>query len=194
MARNRAGGSGITYTLPQLLNIVRLAKQGKAPVRHISFVWIIRSAGPSLLSHAGLSSPLTHRLLPFSEHISWVSDALESARASCPASVILDIKIFVTRPTSPSLVPVDVASAVPTLSTSERHGSVSSSSSDGSLNEKCPEKLEVEEVEFEHSLGRPDLPGLLKEVIAEAQGGATSITGPSLVFSVWPPILEKLLC
>lgn len=42
-----AGGSGISYTAGLLSQIVRDCKAGKSAVKHVSFIWVVRTTGSS---------------------------------------------------------------------------------------------------------------------------------------------------
>ena len=53
-----SGGSGVTYTLPLLLDAVRLARAGKSVTRRVVFVWAVRSTG-AFSSLGQLSNLLT---------------------------------------------------------------------------------------------------------------------------------------
>ncbi|KZW04273.1 hypothetical protein EXIGLDRAFT_828184 [Exidia glandulosa HHB12029] len=70
-----AGGSGITYTLPLLLDAVRNAKAGKSAVRRILFIWAIRNP----------------------TDLKWISAALVSAIAAAPEHLVIEPRIYVTR-------------------------------------------------------------------------------------------------
>ncbi|KAI0315976.1 FAD-binding domain-containing protein [Amylostereum chailletii] len=77
-----AGGTGVTYTLPLLLDLVQRASAGKALSKRIHFIWAV----------------------PSEERIEWISTALSDAIATAPPALSLDISIFVTR-SSPSSSP-----------------------------------------------------------------------------------------
>jgi ferric-chelate reductase len=73
-----AGSTGVTFTLPILLDLVhRASKQRqKLPVRRIEFVWIIRN----------------------SENTSWISEELQSAFTQLQqVGIDITVRIFVTR-------------------------------------------------------------------------------------------------
>ena len=73
-----AGSTGVTFTLPILLDLARRAnKQGrKLPVRRVEFVWIIKNAS----------------------HISWISEELQAAFIAFQQTAIdIKVRIFVTR-------------------------------------------------------------------------------------------------
>jgi ferric-chelate reductase len=73
-----AGSTGVTFTLPILLDLARRANEQsrKLPVRRVEFVWIIRNAS----------------------HISWISEELQAAFTAFQQTAIdLKVRIFVTR-------------------------------------------------------------------------------------------------
>ncbi|KDR83594.1 hypothetical protein GALMADRAFT_219415 [Galerina marginata CBS 339.88] len=70
-----AGGSGISYTLPLLLNLVRInARGGKSAVRRIVFVWAVRDA----------------------VHLKWISKTLVDALATTTPYLTIEPRIYVT--------------------------------------------------------------------------------------------------
>ena len=73
-----AGSTGITFTLSILLDIAERAQKTNLPLRHVSFVWIIKS----------------------SNSVPWVSDELKTAiRKLNKSRITLDVSIFVTMDT-----------------------------------------------------------------------------------------------
>ncbi|KDQ18798.1 hypothetical protein BOTBODRAFT_28295 [Botryobasidium botryosum FD-172 SS1] len=71
-----SGGSGITYTLSTLLEIIYQAQMGTSAVRRVVFVWMIRDA----------------------DQMNWIRKTLTAALLQMPQSLAIDIRIFVTRP------------------------------------------------------------------------------------------------
>ncbi|KAF5361182.1 hypothetical protein D9758_009046 [Tetrapyrgos nigripes] len=69
-----AGGTGVTYTLPMLLDIVEGARAGKRNCKRVVFVWAVRDA----------------------RHFQWVLDAINSAVKLAPHGFQLEIRLFVT--------------------------------------------------------------------------------------------------
>ena len=70
-----AGSTGVTFILPQLLDIAHRASSQRLPVRRLDFVWVVKN----------------------SSWTSWISEELSSAVAQLRASGIdVEIKIFVT--------------------------------------------------------------------------------------------------
>ncbi|CED82351.1 Ferric reductase, NADH/NADPH oxidase and related proteins [Phaffia rhodozyma] len=159
-----SGGSGVTYTLPQLLSLVEQAKQ---------------------------------------ESVSWIGSTLASIQASCPASLILEIKIFITQTNSvhPSGTgsPVSSSQTLPAIhphaipvGLSEQSNekplkldsaeSSESGSSDGHENEKRSTEYSIEDsIGRCVSMGRPDLDIILRDVVDGARSGAVnvSVCGPT---------------
>lgn len=73
-----AGSTGITFTLPILLDIAERAQTSCLPLRHVSFIWILKSA----------------------QCTSWVSDELKPAiRSLSKSKISIDVNIFVTTDT-----------------------------------------------------------------------------------------------
>ncbi|KAK1227107.1 hypothetical protein PQX77_009940 [Marasmius sp. AFHP31] len=73
-----AGGSGVSFTLPLLLNTIEEVRQGKSRCQRAAFLWCIRS----------------------SDDIEWISEALCNALQLAPQSLEITIDIFITRPNS----------------------------------------------------------------------------------------------
>lgn len=70
-----AGSTGVTFILPQLLDIAHRASSQRLPVRRLEFVWVVKN----------------------SSWTSWISEELSGAFAQLRASGIdVEIKIFVT--------------------------------------------------------------------------------------------------
>ncbi|GJE84448.1 ferric reductase family protein [Phanerochaete sordida] len=76
-----AGGSGVSYTLPLLLNLVRQAKLGKSAVRRVVFVWSVREA----------------------DHVRWISQVLGDAlMAAQSTGLAVDPRVYITGSTPPT--------------------------------------------------------------------------------------------
>ncbi|KAK0489535.1 FAD-binding domain-containing protein [Armillaria luteobubalina] len=71
-----AGGSGVAFTLPLLLDVLRQCKAGKPPCSRVLFVWAIRDAN----------------------HISWISELLHGALDGV-SNIEVDIYIYITEGT-----------------------------------------------------------------------------------------------
>ncbi|OJA18275.1 hypothetical protein AZE42_04991 [Rhizopogon vesiculosus] len=69
-----AGGSGVSYTLPTLLNIIERVRNGKSSCRRVVFIWSIRNA----------------------DCIHWIDETLIRALHLAPASLSILIRIHVT--------------------------------------------------------------------------------------------------
>ncbi|KAG5648690.1 hypothetical protein DXG03_000036 [Asterophora parasitica] len=75
-----AGGSGVSYTLPLLLNLIRENVQGgKSVVRRVIFVWAVRDGG----------------------HLTWISRALAEAMLPSKASLTIEPRVYITGPNYP---------------------------------------------------------------------------------------------
>ncbi|CAA7259897.1 unnamed protein product [Cyclocybe aegerita] len=75
-----AGGSGISYTLPLLLDLVRIsAKGGKSAVGRVVFVWAVRDPA----------------------HLKWISQTLVEALNRSGSSIVIEPRIYITGPEYP---------------------------------------------------------------------------------------------
>ncbi|KAI0758296.1 ferric reductase NAD binding domain-containing protein [Irpex lacteus] len=76
-----AGGSGVSYTLPLLLNLVSKARAGTSAVRRVIFVWSVRDA----------------------DHIKWISKVLtEALVAAQPTNLHVEARLYITGPSAPT--------------------------------------------------------------------------------------------
>ncbi|KAF4618189.1 hypothetical protein D9613_011675 [Agrocybe pediades] len=69
-----AGGSGVAFTLPLLMDLVSRAKRGEYPCQKVLFIWAIRDA----------------------DHIKWIEDIVLPALENIPDSISVQMKFFVT--------------------------------------------------------------------------------------------------
>lgn len=76
-----AGGSGVSYTLPLLFDLVSQVKLGKAVAQRVIFVWVIRDRS----------------------HIDWISGLLHEVVQACPPTLQVNISIHVTQRSVPEL-------------------------------------------------------------------------------------------
>ncbi|KAG2346622.1 hypothetical protein BDR05DRAFT_959562 [Suillus weaverae] len=74
-----AGGSGVSYTLPVLLDIIERVRNGESGCRRVVFIWSIRSV----------------------DHIHWIDDVLIRALKLAPPSLSISIHIHVTSAPAP---------------------------------------------------------------------------------------------
>ncbi|GLB33682.1 putative FAD-binding domain containing protein [Lyophyllum shimeji] len=75
-----AGGSGVSYTLPLLLNLVRdNAGRGRPAVRRVVFVWAVRDGA----------------------HLTWILKTLTEALSSSKASLSIEPRVYITGPSYP---------------------------------------------------------------------------------------------
>ncbi|EIW61249.1 uncharacterized protein TRAVEDRAFT_69649 [Trametes versicolor FP-101664 SS1] len=73
-----AGGSGVSYTLPLLVDLVHRARAGTSDVRRVIFVWAVRDA----------------------EHLQWISKVLNEALAAAQStSLAIEPHVYITGPT-----------------------------------------------------------------------------------------------
>ncbi|GAB1524896.1 ferric-chelate reductase Frp1 [Rhizoctonia solani] len=76
-----AGGSGVSYTISLLLDLVRQVKSGNGVARRVLFVWVVRN----------------------SSHVDWVDNLLQQALQDCPPALQLNLNIYVTQRSLPQL-------------------------------------------------------------------------------------------
>ncbi|KAI0068942.1 hypothetical protein BV25DRAFT_1817865 [Artomyces pyxidatus] len=69
-----AGGSGVSYTLPLLMEAVRTSNLNRSTTRRVVFVWSVRDAG----------------------HLTWISKLLGEAISAAPPSLTIEPRIYVT--------------------------------------------------------------------------------------------------
>ncbi|KIJ12652.1 hypothetical protein PAXINDRAFT_14571 [Paxillus involutus ATCC 200175] len=140
-----AGGSGVSYTLPTLLDIIEKVREGKSNCRRVVFIWAIRDAN----------------------HIHWIDDTLIRALQLAPPSLSVSIRIHVTG------VPVTTASLPRLEDHSEQTGDDPNPDivehEDGMAMAKNKDVLHaMEAVKIEN--GRPNLPAMLREEVECATG------------------------
>ncbi|KAG6860264.1 hypothetical protein C0995_013508 [Termitomyces sp. Mi166 len=69
-----AGGSGVSFTLPLFLDVIRRAKEGATDLQKVIFIWAIRDACD----------------------IKWISDTLLTVIANPPSQIAISIRVYVT--------------------------------------------------------------------------------------------------
>ncbi|KAK7695500.1 hypothetical protein QCA50_000136 [Cerrena zonata] len=75
-----AGGSGVSYTLPLLLNLVHKARAGNLSTQRVIFVWAVRDA----------------------EHLKWISKVITEALVAARLThLTVDPRIYITGPNCP---------------------------------------------------------------------------------------------
>ncbi|KIK90705.1 hypothetical protein PAXRUDRAFT_151340 [Paxillus rubicundulus Ve08.2h10] len=140
-----AGGSGVSYTLPTLLDIIEKVREGKSNCRRVVFIWAIRDAN----------------------HIHWIDDTVVRALHLAPPSLSVSIRIHVTG------VPVTTESLPRSEDHSEETGDDSNLDIVEKDNAKAMEKTKdllhaMEAVKIEN--GRPNLHATLREEVECATG------------------------
>ncbi|KAF7419213.1 hypothetical protein PC9H_001799 [Pleurotus ostreatus] len=73
-----AGGSGVSHTLPVLLDIIEKARDEQTHCTRVLFIWAIRELA----------------------HINWISEALRRGLLIAPPDLDIDIQVFITRQSS----------------------------------------------------------------------------------------------
>ncbi|EGN94560.1 hypothetical protein SERLA73DRAFT_62268 [Serpula lacrymans var. lacrymans S7.3] len=69
-----SGGSGVSFTLPVLLDIIERVRNGKSDCRRVVFIWSIREAS----------------------HVHWIDEALIKAIQLAPPSMSVSIHLYIT--------------------------------------------------------------------------------------------------
>ncbi|EJD48535.1 hypothetical protein AURDEDRAFT_162494 [Auricularia subglabra TFB-10046 SS5] len=70
-----AGGSGVSYTIAMLEDLVQQARKGTSAVKRVAFIWTVRDES----------------------HIAWISSQLHAALACVTDGLSVTVRIFVTR-------------------------------------------------------------------------------------------------
>ncbi|KAH7925260.1 hypothetical protein BV22DRAFT_1011594 [Leucogyrophana mollusca] len=136
-----AGGAGVSYTLPVLLDIIECVRNGKSDCRRVVFIWVIREAS----------------------HIHWIEEALVKAVQLAPSSLTVSVHIHLTGP------PIVVAPIATSLGEIESLHTTSVGHAAPELSLKDKESIMfMPGVRIEN--GRPDLGRILKEEAAMATG------------------------
>ncbi|KAG1870839.1 ferric reductase NAD binding domain-containing protein [Suillus subluteus] len=139
-----AGGSGVSYTLPVLLNIIESVRKGKSSCTRVVFIWSIRGA----------------------EFVRWIEEALIKAVQLAPPSLTVSIRIFITAssPTTQSSSSGEDNSSV-SNSTEKKDSPVHVIIKKHSLS---PSFMSLRGVRME--TGRPNIDALLKEEVGVTSG------------------------
>lgn len=143
-----AGGSGVSYTLPVLLDIIERVRNGESRCHRVVFIWSIRNV----------------------DHIHWIDDVLIRALRLAPPSLSISIHIHVTGASTTiqtlpqSSGPNDDAKPVRDDSRSD-----AVESQDGTDMKISNNSLfAIESVKLAH--GRPDLRAILRDEVKTATG------------------------
>ncbi|KAF8068614.1 ferric reductase NAD binding domain-containing protein [Lyophyllum atratum] len=144
-----AGGSGVVFTLPLLLDLLLRSKRSNpACCTRIVFIWAIRDI----------------------EHINWISESIRRALQGVPSSVIVHIRAFVTAVADDVQAWDDVSPATSSTSAVNDTGMKAGSSSPVSSSDPQLPDTEIMKVQS----GRPNLSKILDEEILCA-GGPISV-------------------
>ncbi|KAI0774396.1 ferric reductase NAD binding domain-containing protein [Fomes fomentarius] len=174
-----AGGSGVSYTLPLLLDIVHNARKGTSSVRRVIFVWAVRS----------------------SEHLEWISKTLCEALAAAQATkLVIEPTVYVT--SAETAIPEIPRTASSAYASSDAASASTPASEIGNVDKELPMYSSLKVIN-----GRPSIRRLLQEGIDGSTGpvsvdvsGPTSLTssvsralsaeltGPSQVLKGAPPV------
>ncbi|EIW75440.1 hypothetical protein CONPUDRAFT_112007 [Coniophora puteana RWD-64-598 SS2] len=135
-----AGGSGVSYTLPTLLDIIENVRSGKSDCRRVVFIWAIRDAN----------------------HIHWIDETLVRALQLAPPYLNVSIRIHVTGASAAiAELHQDDADSESIHDDSEHE--------DGKAREKSKDSLvALSNVSVEQ--GRPNLDVMLKEEVDATTG------------------------
>ncbi|EMD40873.1 hypothetical protein CERSUDRAFT_111454 [Gelatoporia subvermispora B] len=192
-----AGGSGVSFVLPRMIDLFRAVSAGKAHARRVVFVWAVRAES----------------------HLEWVAPELAYALTSAPPGLSFSAEVFITAANAASLQvlektasldadvgsPIDSTSAsrTPSITTEARApGTPSPSSEKFPEGEETPVAPASVESDLEagkreaadawmlstlaRRVGRPNLHAILEAEIGVAQGPVSvDVSGPDpLVDSV----------
>ncbi|KAH7912908.1 ferric reductase NAD binding domain-containing protein [Hygrophoropsis aurantiaca] len=154
-----AGGSGVSYTLPTLLDIIERARNGKSDCRRVVFIWSIRDAN----------------------HIHWIDETLIRALQLAPPHLTVSIRIHVTGAPA-TIEPLareygdDDAASIQDDSRSE----IVELESGKAMEKSKDSLLAIDAVKVEN--GRPNLPVMLREEVDMATGRmSVSVCGSQAV-------------
>ncbi|KAF7789296.1 hypothetical protein EIP86_000240 [Pleurotus ostreatoroseus] len=180
-----AGGSGVTYTMSRMRELVNAVHSGKACAKRIVWVWAVRHYC-ELLS---LSTVSIANLILLA-HINWLGTELKKTVTAVPDGVDLSIMIYVTTGTSAN------GSATQTLNGHEQDVQEKDADpeKDGDFDEKNSVEI-VNTTAFDASLdmkdvtvvsGRPDMRKILEDSVTTSTGPVSvDVSGPdSLVASI----------
>ncbi|EGN94612.1 hypothetical protein SERLA73DRAFT_188592 [Serpula lacrymans var. lacrymans S7.3] len=154
-----AGGSGISYTLPNFLDVIEKVRDGKSICRRVVFVWSIRE----------------------NDHLYWIDDTLIKAIQLAPPHLAVDIRIHVTGART-TVAPLEQAYGDD--DTESIHSDSRSEIAEHEYNEVVDKSkdsiLAMSAVRVEN--GRPNLDGILKEEVGMATGRmSVSVCGSQAV-------------
>lgn len=166
-----AGGSGITYVLPVLLD---LASRPQTPDRHLSLIWVVRRRSD----------------------IDWVAPELAILKSRCK-NLRTGIHIYVTRAieeSDPSVPAVSEKAIANDCSKEIKPGSNSDSSSASMSSALSVHGVLKAELGLNHYQARPDLSALVPEFVAETARGRTEVfaSGPGEMISDLRSIVANL--
>ncbi|KAL5487797.1 FRP1_3 [Sanghuangporus weigelae] len=146
-----AGGSGISYTLPLLLDIVHNVREGTSSCQRVLFVWIVHHE----------------------DHMNWISKPLTDALLAAPSDLIVEPRIFITRPKTKS------------SDTLVTDCSVNSTSPYAPLSSETVMTMkELARNAIKTANGRPDVEALIQDAVSLSSGPVSvDVAGPSSLAS-----------
>ncbi|VDC02562.1 unnamed protein product [Peniophora sp. CBMAI 1063] len=147
-----AGGTGVSYTLPLLLDVIQRSADGKTRTKRVRFVWAVRSEA----------------------YLNWIAPYLRDTVSSCPSDLSLEINLFVTD--SPSDAgSMEEKRSLPELAVGE------DLEAGGGLTKGSPANPALAQMgDILNSIkGRPDVNHIISEEISRGQGPvAVEVSGP----------------
>ncbi|OAX36258.1 hypothetical protein K503DRAFT_315935 [Rhizopogon vinicolor AM-OR11-026] len=155
-----AGGSGVSYTLPILLDIIERVRNGKSRCRRVVFVWSIRNA----------------------DHIHCIDETLIRALQLAPPSLSISIRIHVTgAPTTIEALLHSYGLDGDITPLDDHHRSEIVVFPKGKAAERSQDSLlALESVKLQK--GRPDLPAILRDEVEMATGRmSVSVCGSQMI-------------
>ncbi|EJD01186.1 uncharacterized protein FOMMEDRAFT_90010 [Fomitiporia mediterranea MF3/22] len=150
-----AGGSGVSYILPLLLDIVRIrnARNGTSACQRVLFIWIVRRPA----------------------HMEWISEILADALLAAPSTLSIEPRMFFTGPklnkTSSDTLPTDYSPNLPTP--------ISPPSPDAVITAKALARASIRT-----GHGRPDVEAIIQDAVSISAGPVSvDVAGPSSLAS-----------
>ncbi|KAF8592671.1 hypothetical protein K439DRAFT_1504455 [Ramaria rubella] len=144
-----AGGSGVTFTLPLLADIICRSREGTAAVTKILWIWTVRDGA----------------------HLRWIESTLCEACLNMPPHLILDARVYISGPSQD-------APTFPVDRKSDEDVSTPSTDSDSEDSEKKHEWNPTLNFPYQTRQGRPDVHQILEEATVCQGHVSVSVAGP----------------
>lgn len=92
-----AGGSGVSFTLPLLLDVISAVRRNESPVRRVLFIWSVKHRGRFILQFGYY--PWSNVLFPSIDDMKWAYDDLQAALKYPTPNLSIDVRIHISRTT-----------------------------------------------------------------------------------------------